>query len=36
MGRPQEYVKLPAGIIENPMLNGQCLRLDAGMRVGPK
>ncbi|MDX6215157.1 MAG: hypothetical protein QOG99_741 [Frankiales bacterium] len=36
MGRPQEYAKLALAIIDNPMLNGQCLRLDAGMRFGPK
>jgi hypothetical protein len=26
---------IPA-IVENPMLNGQCLRLDAGQRFAPK
>ncbi len=36
MGRPSEYAKLAAAIVENPMLNGQCLRLDAGMRFSPK
>jgi NAD(P)-dependent dehydrogenase (short-subunit alcohol dehydrogenase family) len=36
MGRPEEYAKLALAIVDNPMLNGQCLRLDAGMRFGPK
>lgn len=36
MGRPEEYAKLAAAIIDNPMLNGQCLRLDAGQRFAPK
>ncbi|GAA4663555.1 SDR family NAD(P)-dependent oxidoreductase [Gordonia humi] len=36
MGRPSEYAKLAAAIVENPMLNGQCLRLDAGMRFAPR
>jgi NAD(P)-dependent dehydrogenase (short-subunit alcohol dehydrogenase family) len=36
MGRPEEYGKLVVAIVENPMLNGQCLRLDAGQRFAPK
>jgi len=36
MGRPMEYAKLVAAIVDNPMLNGQCLRLDAGQRFAPK
>jgi len=36
MGRPEEYAKLALAIVDNPMLNGQCLRLDAGMRFAPK
>jgi len=36
MGRPDEYAKLACSIVENGMLNGQCLRLDAGMRFSPK
>jgi NAD(P)-dependent dehydrogenase (short-subunit alcohol dehydrogenase family) len=36
MGRPEEYGKLVCAIVENPMLNGQCIRLDAGQRFGPK
>ncbi len=36
MGRPEEYARLAVAIVENPMLNGQCLRLDAGTRFAPK
>ena len=32
----EEYAKLALAIVENPMLNGQCLRLDAGQRFAPK
>jgi NAD(P)-dependent dehydrogenase (short-subunit alcohol dehydrogenase family) len=36
MGRPEEYAKLAVAIVENPMLNGSCIRLDAGQRFAPK
>jgi len=36
LGRPEEYAKFALAIVDNPMLNGQCLRLDAGQRFGPK
>jgi NAD(P)-dependent dehydrogenase (short-subunit alcohol dehydrogenase family) len=36
MGRPEEYAKLVAAIVDNAMLNGQCIRLDAGQRFAPK
>lgn len=36
MGRPDEYAKLVVAIAENPMLNGSCIRLDAGQRFSPK
>jgi NAD(P)-dependent dehydrogenase (short-subunit alcohol dehydrogenase family) len=36
MGRPEEYGKLVIAIAENPMLNGSCIRLDAGQRFAPK
>jgi NAD(P)-dependent dehydrogenase (short-subunit alcohol dehydrogenase family) len=36
MGRPEEYAKLALAIVDNPMLNGQCIRLDAGQRFAPK
>jgi NAD(P)-dependent dehydrogenase (short-subunit alcohol dehydrogenase family) len=36
MGRPQEYGRLAVAIVETPMLNGSCIRLDAGQRFAPK
>lgn len=36
LGRPEEFGKLVVAIVDNPMLNGQCLRLDAGQRFAPK
>jgi NAD(P)-dependent dehydrogenase (short-subunit alcohol dehydrogenase family) len=36
MGRPEEYAKLALAIVDNPMLNGSCIRLDAGQRFAPK
>ena len=36
MGRPDEFGKLVVAIVENPMLNGSCIRLDAGQRFAPK
>ena len=36
LGKPEEYAKLAVAVVENPMLNGQCLRLDAGQRFAPK
>lgn len=36
MGRPEEFAKLALAIVDNPMLNGQALRLDAGQRFAPR
>ncbi|BBZ74935.1 3-hydroxyacyl-CoA dehydrogenase [Mycolicibacterium anyangense] len=36
LGKPEEFAKLVSAIVENPMLNGQCIRLDAGQRFAPK
>jgi NAD(P)-dependent dehydrogenase (short-subunit alcohol dehydrogenase family) len=36
MGRPDEFAKLALAIVENPMLNGSTIRLDAGQRFAPK
>src|SRR2546423_6259850 len=35
MGRPDEYGRLAVAIVENPMLNGSTIRLDAGQRLAP-
>ena len=36
LGRPSEYAKLVQSIIENPMLNGEVIRLDGAIRMAPK
>lgn len=36
MGEPREFALLAKAIIENPMLNGGTIRLDAGQRFGPR
>jgi NAD(P)-dependent dehydrogenase (short-subunit alcohol dehydrogenase family) len=36
MGRPDEYAALALAIVENQMLNGATIRLDAGQRFAPK
>lgn len=35
-GRPEEFAALAQHIVENRMLNGAVLRLDGGLRMGPK
>jgi len=36
LGRPSEFADLVKHIIENPMLNGETIRLDAALRMPPK
>ncbi|MBC8098474.1 MAG: 3-hydroxyacyl-CoA dehydrogenase [Armatimonadetes bacterium] len=36
LGDPAEYAHLAHAIIENPMLNGEVIRLDGGIRMSPK
>jgi NAD(P)-dependent dehydrogenase (short-subunit alcohol dehydrogenase family) len=36
LGRPAEYANLVAHIVDNAMLNGETIRLDGGIRMGPK
>ncbi|AUW56900.1 3-hydroxyacyl-CoA dehydrogenase [Sphingobium sp. SCG-1] len=36
LGQPQEYAKLVESIVTNPMLNGDVIRLDGAIRMGPK
>lgn len=36
LGHPAEYAALAAHIIENQMLNGEVIRLDGAIRMGPK
>ena len=36
LGQPEEYAALAHHIIENPMLNGEVIRLDGAIRMAPK
>lgn len=36
LGRPSEYALLAKAILENPMLNGEVIRLDGAIRMAPK
>ncbi len=36
LGHPEEYAALVAHIVENPMLNGEVIRLDGAIRMQPK
>ena len=36
LGHPAEYADLVAHIVENPMLNGETIRLDGALRMGPR
>jgi NAD(P)-dependent dehydrogenase (short-subunit alcohol dehydrogenase family) len=36
LGDPSEYAALAAHIVENPMLNGEVIRLDSAIRMAPR
>jgi NAD(P)-dependent dehydrogenase (short-subunit alcohol dehydrogenase family) len=36
MGRPDEYAMLVQQIVENPLLNGEVIRIDSAVRLAPK
>jgi len=36
LGDPTEYARMVAAIIDNPMLNGEVIRLDGAIRMAPK
>ena len=36
LGRPDEFAMLVRAIVENPMLNGEVIRLDGAIRMAPK
>ncbi|MEW6333526.1 MAG: 3-hydroxyacyl-CoA dehydrogenase [Thermodesulfobacteriota bacterium] len=36
LGKPTEYAALVGHIIENPMLNGECIRLDGAVRMAAR
>lgn len=36
LGRPEEYALMVAAVVENPMLNGETIRLDGALRMAPR
>lgn len=36
LGKPEEFARLAAAIIENPALNGEVIRLDGALRLPPR
>jgi NAD(P)-dependent dehydrogenase (short-subunit alcohol dehydrogenase family) len=36
LGRPSEFAELAVHIVENSMLNGECIRLDGALRMPPR
>lgn len=36
LGKPQEIAKLAAHIVDNDYINGECIRMDAAVRMQPK
>jgi NAD(P)-dependent dehydrogenase (short-subunit alcohol dehydrogenase family) len=36
LGRPGEFAALALHIVENPMLNGETIRLDGALRMPPR
>jgi NAD(P)-dependent dehydrogenase (short-subunit alcohol dehydrogenase family) len=36
LGLPEEYAQLALQVVENPMLNGETIRLDGALRMAPK
>lgn len=36
LGRPEEYADLAVAIVQNPMLNGETIRLDGALRMAPR
>lgn len=36
LGRPEEYAQMVQSVVENPMLNGEVIRLDGALRMAPR
>jgi NAD(P)-dependent dehydrogenase (short-subunit alcohol dehydrogenase family) len=36
LGQPSEYALLVRQVVENPMLNGETIRLDGAIRMAPR
>lgn len=35
LGLPDEYAHLVQSVVENPMMNGECIRIDGALRMQP-
>ncbi|MBU1865553.1 MAG: SDR family oxidoreductase, partial [Actinobacteria bacterium] len=36
LGRPDDFASLVQHLVENPLINGEIVRLDAAARMGPR
>jgi NAD(P)-dependent dehydrogenase (short-subunit alcohol dehydrogenase family) len=36
LGKPDEIAQLAQSIVENDYINGECIRMDSGIRMQPK
>ena len=36
LGKPYEYARLVKEMVENPILNGEVVRIDSALRMAPK
>ena len=36
LGKPEEYAQMAQAVVENQMMNGETIRLDGGLRMGPR
>ncbi|MGB9647653.1 MAG: 3-hydroxyacyl-CoA dehydrogenase, partial [Stellaceae bacterium] len=36
LGRPEEYAALVLHLCQNPMINGEVIRLDGALRMAPR
>jgi hypothetical protein len=36
LGKPAEFAQLALAIVQNPMLNGEVIRIDGALRMQPK
>jgi NAD(P)-dependent dehydrogenase (short-subunit alcohol dehydrogenase family) len=36
LGRPEEFAALVEHVVSNPMINGETIRLDGAIRMGPR
>jgi hypothetical protein len=36
LGRPEEFADLALAVVNNPMINGETIRLDGAIRMAPR